>query len=194
MAANFYFVFVEKKQELNLSQFLSKIGFEGFNPQNKVGIWETSKPETLYVGEHNGYFIFAEQSLPSGFYKEKPSKLEKLFINEFPNSEISAYVLNESVGIFGFSIIKNGERIRIKLGGDGEMYIDIGEKLPIELLLINENLFQEEELEEMKENNANIGMMLEIEGSFRATGELISKRLGIDFYTIDNEVVLTRYE
>lgn len=194
MAANFYFVFVEKKQEFNLNQFLNKIGFEGFNPQNKVEIWRTSKPKTLYLGEYNNHFIFAEQGLPFEFFKEKPSKIEKLFVDEFPNSEISAYVLNESVGMFGFSIIKNGKRMRVKNGGDGEMYIDIGEKLPIELSLINENLFYAEELEGMRKNNENISMLLEIEGSFRATGHLISERLGKDFYTIDNEVVLTRYE
>ena len=158
-------------------------------------MWETSKPETLYVGEHNNHLIFAEYDLTFEFFNEEPSEIEKLFIGEFPDSEISAYVLNESVGMFGFSIIKNGKRIRVKNGGDGEMYIDIGEKLPIELSLINESLFEEDELEEMKENNEDIGMILEIEGSFRATGHLLSERIGTDFYSLtDNAVTLIKYE
>ena len=195
MASNFSFVFIENKKEIDINHFLDKIEFNGYSPVEEVDLWDTSKPDTLFIGKHNGYLIFADEGLPYLFFKETRGKMETRFVEYFPDSEISAFFLNESTGMFGFAIIKNGERKRILLGGDGEIHLELGEKLSIENQIVRNEIFDEDTLKEMRENGEDIERLILIEASYRVTGQLISERLGRDFYTLkDKKVTLFRYE
>jgi hypothetical protein len=195
MAANFYFVLVKAKEETDISKLLENVGFEGFSPVKKVDIWETSKPDTLFVGYCNGYLIFANDDLAIQFSNDEPTDIEKAFIQHFPDTEIVALVMNESVGFFVFSIIENGVRKRLKHGSDGEIYGNFGEQLPEELEILTTEIFDPEELEEMEENGEDIEALIEFEASYRVPHLIMKNRLGIDFMTSkDGEITLVRYE
>lgn len=195
MAANFYFVFVKHQEESDVNQVLAKLGYGEYKPTKEVDLWNTSKPKNLYVGEYNRYLIFSEPNLPFQFYNKEPSEIEIKFCETFPNAQISAFVINETVGMFGYSIIENGIRKRIKHGCDGAYYIDFGEKLIEEVNHPEQPIFDEETIEEMEENGENIDALIEFEMSYRVPSRLISSYLGKDFYTLkDGEVKVVCYE
>jgi hypothetical protein len=195
MAANFYFVLVKVEEKTNINQLLEDVGFEGFMPVKQVDIWKTSKPDTLFVGYYNGYLIFANDDLAIQFSNDEPTDIEKAFIQHFPETEIVALVMNESVGFFVFSIIENGVRKRLKYGSDGEIHGDFGEPLREELEMLNSDIFDEEELEEMEENGVDIDALVEFEASYRVPHLLMKNRLGIDFMSAkDGQITLMRYE
>lgn len=195
MAANFYFVLVKVEEKTNISQLLEDVGFEGFLPVKQVDIWQTSKPDTLFVGYYNGYLIFANDDLAIQFANDEPTEIEETFIRHFPNTEIIALVTNESVGFFVFSIIENSVKKRLKHGADGEIHGDFGEPLREELEMLNSDIFDAEELEEMEENGEDIDALVEFEASYRVPHFLMKNRLGIDFMSAkDGEIALIRYE
>jgi hypothetical protein len=194
MASNFYFVFVKKKNEVDLKDFLDYIGYGDYSESEQVDIWGTSKPKTLFIGEYNNYLIFSDDKIPISFCNKEPTEIEKKFIMKFPDTEIAAFILNESVGFFGYTIIENGIRKKLKHGYDGEIHDNIGDILPQEIEMLNSQIFIEEELEEMEENGEDINALIEFEASYRVTGKLISERLGKDFYKLkDGEVTLSKY-
>jgi hypothetical protein len=195
MAANFYFVLVKAKEETNINQLLEDVGFEGFMPVKQVDIWQTSKPDTLFVGHYNGYLIFANDDLAIQFSNDEPTEVEEVFTRYFPNTEIVALVMNESVGFFIFSIIENGVRKRLKHGSDGEIHGDFGEQLSEELEILQTEIFDPEELEEMEENGEDVESLIEFEASYRVPHLLMSNRIGKDFMALkDGEITLMRYE
>ena len=197
MAANFYFVFVKNHQKKDVKEVIEQLGYDKYKPTNEVDLWNTSKPKNLFVGEYNGYLIFSEQNLPFQFYNNEPSEIEQQFCKTFPNTQILAFVINETVGMFGYAVIENGIRQRIKHGCDGEIYRDFGEllKTEVESNLSRNEIFDEETLEEMEENGENINAIIDFEASYRVTGRLISECLGKEFYTLkDGEVTVVCYE
>ena len=195
MSANFYFVFVKKEKDIDLPSFLDTVGYDGYSKTEAVDIWSTSKPSDLFVGEYNGYLIFSDDNLPMQFFNDEPTDIEKIFTSQFPNTEITAFMLNESVGFFGYTIIDNGKRKKFKHGSDGVVRANKGDILPQEVEMLKSEIFLKEEIESMIENGENIDALIEFEASYRVTGQLISERLGKDFYTLkDNEVTLFKYE
>ena len=72
------------------------------------------------------------------FFLEQPSNLEKNLRKKFPTSTILALEENSTVDSFGFSLIQNGDRVRVLSGCDQEYYYECGNEISEE-----KNCYQE---------------------------------------------------
>lgn len=100
-----------------------------------------NKPTTLCIGHYNHCLIFAHPYLPFHFFGPSTTQTEQRFIACFPDTEIAALLENSTLNLFGFSIIQNGQKIRMKDGADHDYFNDFGtllqeeesrEKSPVE--------------------------------------------------------------
>jgi hypothetical protein len=94
----------------------------------------------LYIGRYKNSLIISNLEIPVSFYSEKLNETEKKFISLAPHSEIGAFVLHSVVNYWGYAIIQNGQKIRVKSGnGDDGVTIDIGDPLPQEEELLSKS-------------------------------------------------------
>lgn len=197
MAWNHYYIFVKGSKFTDLADILSRLNLSEYKPVQETTLSYTNKPTTLFAGFYNGSLLLVHPDIVFKFFGPEQSEEEKLFIQAFPNAEIAALIINESVGLFSYAIIVDGKKVRMKDGCDGKIYNDSGELLPEESAMLSEEIFMEEELEEMRENgmsNDEIGEMIKFEASYRVPNRLTKRYLGEPVLRIDPEKVkLTKY-
>ena len=132
-----------------------------------------------------------------GFFAAEPADLEKKLVAAFPSSEIAALAENSTVGEFGYTIIDNGQRIRVKHGCDGEIYTDLGERLPKEQAILSRHIFDPEELDEMREemDEQEVQNMVAFEASWRTPSEISKRYFGNIINKLDTKAIkLIRYK
>jgi len=198
MAWNKEYIFVQSPMLTHISEILTRLKLDNYQPVGEVPLHHSNKADTLFTGFYNGNLLIVHPELPFQFFHDEQSETERLFIETFPGSEIAALVENSTIDMFAYAIIQNGRKVRMKDGCDGEIYHDEGEQLPEEREAFAEQIFSEEELEEMREDGLSeeeVQATIDSEGSWRVPN-LISKRyLGEYVGAIDvNEVILTKYE
>jgi hypothetical protein len=197
MAWNKYYIFVSNQEKIDFDTTLPKLGLNNYKAVSEVDLYATNKPKTLFVSNYKGYLIFVHPDLVFQFFKDEVTDTEKFFIDNFPNSVIGAIYSNETVGGFGFALIENGQRIRVKHGSDGEIYNDIGNILQEEEAILSQPIFEEEELEEMSEDmdEEELKNYIAFEASYRVPMELTKRFLGERIDVLDGEAVkFTKFE
>jgi hypothetical protein len=193
MAWNKYYVFVKGAGVKEVEALLLK----ELSPEKEVNLFDTNKPQTLFAGEYNGCLIIVEKDLPFEFFDAGLDKRAKALVDLFPEAEIGALLQNSTVGQYGYTVIKAGKRIRTKYGAEEAVYFEFGTPLEEEQESPGEPLFEEEELEEMREDGLSekeIREIIRYERDFRVPGKLVKRYLGVIFNELDPaEVKLTRY-
>lgn len=82
----------------------------------------------FYLGEYKGNTIICDYGLPFEFYSDDISDIESKLIQHFPNSTIIAITLMSTVNHYGFAIIENGEKTRVKVGDyENPVALEIGQ-------------------------------------------------------------------
>jgi hypothetical protein len=197
MSWNQYYIFVKAPESKDMDTLLARLGLGHYKPVEEVPLHFSNKAETLFAGFHQGNLILVHPELPFHFFGEEPSETERLFTQTFPDKEIAALIENSTVGLFGYAVIENGQKIRMKDGSDGEIYHDTGELLPEEKEILAGEIFGEEELEEMREDGLSeeeVAAAVSFEASWRVPNRLTARYLGMPVGAIDTEqVLLTRY-
>lgn len=198
MAWNKYYIFVKSPKLTDINEIRSKLNLEHYKPTKEVPLHYSNKPKTLFTGFYNGNLLIIHPDLPFHFFSNTQSETEKKFINTFPDSEIAALIENSTSGLFSYAIIDRGQKIRMKDGSDGEIYHDAGELLSEEKEVLSERMFEDEEIEEMKENGMSeeeIDATIHFEASWRVPNRLTRRYFGETIDSIDtNNVILTMYE
>jgi hypothetical protein len=198
MAWNKYYIFVKAPKLTDINKILSKLNLEQYKPKKEVPLHYSNKPQTLFTGFYNGNLLIVHPELPFEFFNDAESVTERLFIDTFPDSEIAALIENSTVELFSYAIIKDGQKIRMKDGSDGEIYHDEGELLAEEKEVLSEEIFPADEIEEMKEDGMSeeeVEEMIKFEASWRVPNRLTKRYLGETVNTINtNKVMLTEYE
>ncbi len=84
----------------------------------------------IYLCHHNNLLIITNVFMPFQFYTTNLSRLEKKLIKAFPTSEIGTFSLFSSINYFGFAIIQNKKKIRVKTGdAESDGHLDFGQPL-----------------------------------------------------------------
>jgi hypothetical protein len=197
MAWNRYYIFIKNVGSLNVADMLPKLGLGQYKPLRESSLSETNKPTTLFAGLYNGNLLLVHQELVFKFFGPEQSEEERRFIETFPQSEIAALISNESVNLFSFAIIDQGTKMRMKDGCDGEIYNDVGDPLPEEKEVFSEEIFAEDELDEMRENGMaeeEIQATIQFEASNRVPDLLTKRYLGENVLNMKTDKVkLTMY-
>lgn len=96
----------------------------------EVSLNEVLYPDQFCIGFYNTCTIITHAAILNDFFSSVPSKMEAKFCELFKDAEMIAVGQIENAGINGFSYIRNGERIRIRLEGEEEgTIIDTGTPL-----------------------------------------------------------------
>jgi hypothetical protein len=197
MAWNKYYIFVKSPKTKDLGQILNQLNLGHFKPTETVPLHYSNKPETLFAGFYNDNLLLVHPDLPFDFFNPKKPETEKLFAKVFPNNEIGVLIENSTVGLFSFAIIKDGQKIRMKDGSDGEYYNDVGEELPEEREALSQKIFEDEEIDEMKEmemTDEDIEASRKFQASWQVPNLLSKRYLGEFVSDIDTKKVkLTKY-
>ena len=197
MAWNKYYVFVKAPGSSDMDALLVSLGLGHYKPVEEVPLHYSNKPETLFAGFYQGNLLLVHPDLAFHFFGEGQSETELLFTQTFPGKQIAALIENSTVGLFGYALIENGRKVRMKDGCDGEIYNDLGEMLPEEQEILAEEIFGEDELDEMREDGMSeeeVQATVSFEASWRVPNLLSARYLGEPVGSIDTEqVMLTRY-
>jgi len=198
MAWNKYYIIVKSPKLTDTKEILNRLNLGQYKPSKEVPFHYSNKPETLFTGFYNNNFIVVHPDLAFHFFGETQTETEKLFIDTFPDCEIAALVENSTVGLYSYAIIDNGQKIRMKDGCDGEVYNDQGDLLPEENEIFSQKIFEDEELEEMKEDgmtDEEVDAMIKHEGSWRVPNLLTKRYFGQTVGSMDTDkIMLTMYE
>lgn len=197
MAWNKYYVFVKAPESSDMDALLVSLGLGHYKPVEEVPLLDSNKPKTLFAGFYQGNLLLVHPDLAFHFFGEEPSETEQRFIHTFPGKEIAALIENSTVGLFGYALLENGRKVRMKDGSDGEIYHDAGELLPEEQVILAGEIFGEDELDEMREDGMSeeeVRAAVAFEASWRVPNLLSARYLGEPVRSIDiDQITLTRY-
>jgi hypothetical protein len=196
MAWNKYYIVVTHQEGATPTDILNKLGLNGYQHAGDANFHQTNKSDDLFIGNYKDTLVIANPDLTYGLFAAEPSEIEKRFVAAFPSSEIVALAEDSTVGEFGYSLIENGQRKRVKHGCDGEIYTNFGETLPEEQEILAGHIFEPEELDEMREemDEEEVQNMVTFEASWRTPAQISKRYFGDVIDNLDTDAIkLTRF-
>jgi hypothetical protein len=98
----------------------------------------------VYIGNYKDNLLICAPDIPMQIIESDETEAEKVLVKLFPDSEICSIVLHSTVNLWGYAIIKSGDRIRVMAGSaeDGT-FIDSGEPLEEEKKILSKSVVDE---------------------------------------------------
>ncbi len=116
--------------EIDYKEVLESIGFSNIEEKSDEPYEIAIYPDngTIFIGKYKNNLLICESEMAFNCLRPEISKTEQLLIEKFPASEICALSLHSVVNHWGYSIIKNKNKIRAR-NGDAESgtILDFGE-------------------------------------------------------------------
>lgn len=199
MSWKIYLIIINNAANINTADIPQKLGLGNAKPTKEISLHEAQYAKGTSVGKFGDKIFIVSQDLVFNFYDKVPSEFEKGICEAFPHSEIAILTLNGTVDLYGYNIINNGKRQRVKSGADLDLYVDYGNPLPEEIALSKEKIFDDEELKEIKADNSNeqVKKILDQEISIRTTFRLTKRYFGKPFDEVGSDyekIQVTLYE
>lgn len=98
------------------------------------------KANEIYIDTYNKKTIICVDVFPQEIIESRNPELENKLITLFPNSEICCLILHSGVNLWGYSLIKNGEKIRARAGwSDVGTTVESGDPIKEELELLSKS-------------------------------------------------------
>jgi hypothetical protein len=134
------FILIDTLETKPFEDILTKIGFTGLEKTQDLSLDSVIYPKDkyVYIGFYKGNLIISAQYLPFYFLDRGSNIVERKVVELFPGTEICALSLSSTINHWGFAIIKDGKKIRLKGGvADSGTVMDIGEPVKEELPLLS---------------------------------------------------------
>lgn len=126
-------IIIKGKYNKNFDELTKDIGLGESISTREIELREALYNDSFTIGFNNACTIITHQAFLMDFFNKKPSKMELKFSEVFSSEEMMVLGEHENAGIYGFSYIKGGKRIRIRLEGEEEgEIINIGKPFEIE--------------------------------------------------------------
>jgi hypothetical protein len=132
-------VIINSDVDISSEEILKRLGFPNFKKIEDETFDAAIYPQAnkIYFGKYRDNLIITNDELPQKFITDTLSEEEKLFIELFPESEICAVLLHSAVNLWGYSIIKNGRKVRSRAGSaDDGTFLEFGEPIEQEQKLL----------------------------------------------------------
>lgn len=141
-------ILIKPAPDISDETLLEILGFRNFTPIDDepydVAIYPDN--DKVFIGNYKDTLIISEFNLPQQFCTAELSDTEQQLINIFPGSEICAVVLHSGTNYWGYSIIKNGKKIRARMGdADHGTTLDYGDPVEEELELLSKSRLNDRE-------------------------------------------------
>jgi len=199
MGWKIYLIIISNANNINTTDVPKKIGLDDLKPTKEITILDAQFAKGISIGKYGDKIFIVSQDLVFKFYDKTPSAFEKRICDSFPNSEIAVLTLNGTVDLYGYNIIKDGKRQRVKSGADLELYVDYGDKLQEEITISKEKIFDEEELKDIEGDNSKeqVQKIIDQEVSIRTTFRLTKRYFGKQFDQVGSDfekIMVTQFE
>ncbi|WP_452224407.1 DUF6928 family protein [Lacinutrix chionoecetis] len=135
-------IFINTNKQIDEIELFQNLGFENVKPIASKAFEEILNPVEgeLYIGSYKGTTILCIPALPYSFLEEGLKQEEVVLVNAFPDTEISGLMLHSVVNFYGYTLIKNGEKIRVKGGSaDDGVVVDFGPPLQEEIAILKKS-------------------------------------------------------
>lgn len=140
-------IIIHKPSQVENEQLLKDLGFEGLSKIEDEPFEVAMNPEDnkVFIGSYKDNLLICTQEIPMLFYEKVESQIEVILKNKFPQSEICTIALHSVVNFWGYSVIKNGQKIRARAGSaDDGTFLEFGEPLEEEKELISKSKLDED--------------------------------------------------
>jgi hypothetical protein len=99
----------------------------------------------VYIGTYKDNLLICAPDIPMHFFEGTESSTEKILNQQFPDSEICSIVLHSVVNLWGYSVTRNGKKIRARAGSsDDGTFVEFGEPLDEEKELLAKSTINQE--------------------------------------------------
>lgn len=135
-------IIIHKPTQVDHVNLLQALGFANLTKIDDEPFESVINPDddTVYVGTYKDNLLICAPDIPMQFFEDEVSHVEKTLIEHFPTSEICSIILHSVVNLWGFSVIQNGQKIRVKAGSaDDGTFVDVGEPLEEEKDLLSKS-------------------------------------------------------
>src|SRR4051812_41090555 len=111
-------IIIHPQAEVDLEKLLNELGFQKLKRIDDAPMDTAIYPDEnkVYVGTYKNNLLICASDLPMLFFEEEMSETEAILLNRFPDSEICALILQSTVNLWGYSILKNGKKLRTRAG------------------------------------------------------------------------------
>lgn len=190
MAFRFNPIFIKSAIPQSDEKLLQNIGLSHLIKGNVVDFFDTNKQyERVFVGANGACNILSNGALAYQAFDAKNPFIQ------LENAEIVAIIWDETLGIFGFCCIQNGEMMRKVLVVEGVLECDEGTPLPEESLFTVDKVFTADEIAEMldADGEEELEERLKAETVWRVADVLAKKYMGMGFVDIKEGILLHEY-
>ena len=146
---NRYCIIITGVQPADTAGLALRLQLPGYAPAGVATFVDAVRSGDLSVAWYQGSMVLLSQELAYDMLSPQPSALEGRLIALFPRAEIITVIGNSTSYYFGYAVIKEGKRLRLKEGGDGEVFRAIGAPIPEEDKTAATDLFSADELSDM---------------------------------------------
>lgn len=126
-------------EEVDIEAIIRSLGYNDLEKINDISFDSAIYPAEgeIYTGVYKGNLIITAQELPLYFLDVDSNEIEKRLIRLFPDGEICALSLNNTINHWAFSVVQNGKKLRAKAGDmNSGTIVDSGQPLVEELELL----------------------------------------------------------
>ncbi|WP_426493198.1 hypothetical protein [Hymenobacter sp. 102] len=175
------YILIQGEADASISHLLQELNIKEYSAEKEVMLYEANKPKTLFIGRYKNVLIIVHPSWPFDFFGPKQSETESKFIRLFPKAEMAVLISNEQVNAFGYALVRDGVKVRMKDGADGDIFNDFGALLPEEIEVKRRiqkgKILPQEEIAELREDMSEdeVQQYIEFE-AWWGVPELIAKR------------------
>lgn len=130
---------VSNIQDYDQQQLLTDLEAENYQEEGHEFLETAIFPEDkqFCIGQFEGNLIVTNKASMFSNLEVNLSNIERLLSKRYPTSEICTLGLHSVVNFWGYSVVKNGEKIRLKAGdSDSGTIFDLGEPFAEELELL----------------------------------------------------------
>lgn len=184
-------IFITGQDSVSNEELLQKLGIENKEKWSRTDFYGTSKQwDSFFVGIKNNCKIICNGDLAHKAFQE-----ENPFLN-LKESEIASIIWNETAGVYGFSLIKNGRRIRSVISiDDDEIEPGFGDPIIEELEINKDGLFSSDEIKEILEAEGEeyLNNVIESEVISRAANNLAKRYIGTGIVEIQERIEMYEY-
>lgn len=135
-------VIINKPTQVDNEKLLQELGFVDLIKIEDEPFEVAINPgdKKVYIGTYKENLLICAPELPMQFFEDSETETETILNRTFPTSEICSIVLHSAVNLWGYSVTKNGRKLRARAGSaDDGTFVEIGEPLEEEKNLLSKS-------------------------------------------------------
>ncbi|HWD90300.1 MAG TPA: hypothetical protein VG367_19360 [Mucilaginibacter sp.] len=132
-----YLIIITSAQNVNIHDLITVLGYGELIPVKNIDLYDSGVIYGLSLGAYHDKVLISDHNRIFDFFGEGVLQYEQKLYDLFPQSEIVVLNLYSVIDGYGYSIIRDGKRKRIKHGSHEAVYYDFGEKT-IEEIVVDE--------------------------------------------------------